>query len=273
MLARIQHKYASILISCSEEKYYKITAAWEYHSFMRILSGEMKIELAGETHTFGSGDTFLVPRKQLSTVIKRAHGGLPFNSILVRFRPEVLKDFYLNDKAKVKYACKQRVKAFGKHPLLDSYFASLMPYFDLENKLPDQLSSLKVNEALTILRELDSSVDCILSDYSVPDKIDLAAFMEQNYMHNMPLERFAFLSGRSISTFNRDFRNIFHDMPQKWLIVKRLELAQLQLADKKSKPNEVYAEVGFKNLSHFSYCFKKHFGLSPAAYSNRKDIA
>jgi len=34
------------------------------------------------------------------------------------------------------------------------------------------------------------------------------------------------------------------------------------LLEKKKKPTEVYLEVGFEDLSHFSFNFKKKYGLS-----------
>ena len=33
--------------------------------------------------------------------------------------------------------------------------------------------------------------------------------MEEHYMYNLPLERFAFLTGRSLTTFKSDFKKIF----------------------------------------------------------------
>ena len=49
----------------------------------------------------------------------------------------------------------------------------------------------------------------------------------------------------------------------KWLTKKRLELAYYQLTEKKKKPTEVYLEVGFEDLSHFSYAFKNQYGVAP----------
>lgn len=59
------------------------------------------------------------------------------------------------------------------------------------------------------------------------------------------------------------FFKLFDTTPQKWLTAKRLELAYYHLTEKKKKPTEVYLEVGFEDLSHFSYIFKKKHGVSP----------
>ena len=114
------------------------------------------------------------------------------------------------------------------------------------------------------MRSIDKAVDGLLTDFSEPGKVNLVDYMEKNYMFNMPLKKFSYLTGRSIATFNRDFRKAYHISPQKWLIQKRLELAHYLLKEDNKKPVEVYFVSGFENLSHFSYSFKKHFGYSPS---------
>jgi AraC-like DNA-binding protein len=81
-------------------------------------------------------------------------------------------------------------------------------------------------------------------------------------MFNMPLEKLGYLMGRSLSTFNRDFRKAFNCSLQRWLTQKRLELAHYQLVEKHKKPVEVYIEYGFEDLSHLSFAFKKEFGYA-----------
>lgn len=82
-------------------------------------------------------------------------------------------------------------------------------------------------------------------------------------MFNLTLEKFGYLTGRSLTTFKRDFKKAFNSSPQKWIIQKRLELAHYQLSEKGRKPKDLYLEIGFENLSHFSFAFKKHFGYAP----------
>jgi len=105
----------------------------------------------------------------------------------------------------------------------------------------------------------------ILFNFDEDFKIDLEAYMNKNYMHNIPLEKFATLTGRSISTFKRDFQTIFNDTPNKWLIKKRLDLAHFLISKKHQKPTDVYFDVGFVNFSHFSRIFKSEFGVNPSA--------
>ena len=138
MIKKTANQYAEILMSCVEEKYFNAEAVWEYHSLMRIISGEMKIVLSDDSFTFQAGDTLLVPRNQLSTVIKKPKDGQPYKSILVSLRQERLKEYYTQKKFRDIKPSEQKIKRFGKSPLLDSYFASMMPYFELEKELPQK---------------------------------------------------------------------------------------------------------------------------------------
>jgi len=122
---------------------------------------------------------------------------------------------------------------------------------------------MKIVEALTILRTIDINVDNFFSTFLQSYKLDIADFMEKNYTHNLTIERFSILTGRSLITFKRDFKNAYHTTPQKWILQKRLELAHYKLSEKGRKPKDVYLATGFENLSHFSHAFKKRFGYAP----------
>jgi AraC-like DNA-binding protein len=174
-----------------------------------------------------------------------------------------LREFYANLNVITKVAATHKIRSFEKHPLLESCLASLIPYFEVKDIFPQNIASLKITEAISILRTIDKDIDNILANFDKPHKIDLVNFMEKNFMFNMPLEKFGYLTGRSLTTFKRDFHKIYDTTPQRWLTQKRLELAHYQLTEKNKKPVEVYLETGFENLSHFSYAFKKQFGQTP----------
>lgn len=251
-----------IKLSCYEDKFFKSDIMFEHHMLVWFISGETKIVQADATYFFKKGDIFLIPRNQLATIINYPKDGQPHKTVVMHLSTERLRDFYANLDVKPKALASQKIYCFNNHPLLESCLASLIPYFEMKD-LPEDIASLKITEAISVLRTIDKDIDNILANFEEPGKIDLISYMEKNFMFNLPLEKFSYLTGRSLTTFKRDFSKTFNTTPQRWLTQKRLELAHYQLTEKNRKPVEVYLETGFENLSHFSYAFKKQFGLTP----------
>lgn len=260
-----QAKYitADIKLSCYEDKFFKSDIMFDHHMLIWFISGETKIVQADATYFFKHGNIFLIPRNQLATIINYPKDGQPHKTVVMHLSEERLRDFYASLNVQPKAPESQKIYSFNHHPLLASCLASLVPYFEMK-QLPENIAALKITEAISILRTIDKGIDNVLANFEEPGKIDLAGYMEKNFMFNLPLEKFSYLTGRSLSTFKRDFRRVFNTTPQRWLTQKRLELAHYQFVEKKKKPIDVCYEVGFENLSHFSYSFKKHFGYAPS---------
>lgn len=252
-----------IKLSSYKDKLFKSDLIFEDHMLIWFISGQTKIIQADTTFYFKTGDIFLIPRNLLATVINYPTDGVPHKTVVIHLSTQRLKQFYQNINIDKSPPSLQKIFSFNNHPLLQSYLASVIPYFDLQGEFPEHIASLKISEAISILREIDKSVDSVLANFEQPGKIDLINFMERNFMFNMPMEKLGYLTGRSLSTFNRDFKKQFNSTPQKWLTDKRLQLAYYQLSQKKKKPIEVYLEVGFEDLSHFSFAFKKKYGFAP----------
>ncbi len=236
---------------------------FEHHILVWFISGETKIIEAGNTHTFKAGDIFLIPRNQLATVVNYPKDGKPHQAVAMHLTRERLKNYYAKHKIVKNGEPVQKVYRFKKHPLLESCFASLIPYFDLGEDLPLEIAAIKLDEVISILRSTHKNVDGLLANFDEPGKINLPDYMERNYMFNMPMERFSYLTGRSVATFRRDFKRAYKKTPQKWLTEKRLHLAHYLIAEKQMKPIDAYMEAGFENLSHFSFAFKKYYGYPP----------
>ena len=148
--------------------------------------------------------------------------------------------------------------------IFKNYIDSLVPYLEHSEYLTEELVSAKVKEAVMVFLTTNPELKELLFDFSEPGKIDLEAYMNEHYHYNGDLEHFAYLTGRSLSTFKRDFEKIFHTTPSRWLLQKKLEDAHYLLKQKKLKATDVYIEVGFKDYAHFFVSFKKLFGMSPS---------
>jgi AraC-like DNA-binding protein len=122
----------------------------------------------------------------------------------------------------------------------------------------------KPEEAILLMLRLDPTAKDLLFDFSKPGKTDLEEFMSRHFTFNVEMKWFAYLTGRSLATFKRDFEKIFHTSPGKWLQKKRLAQAYYLIKEEGRRPSDVYLEVGFEDLSHFSFAFKKAFGKAPS---------
>lgn len=251
-----------IKLSCYEDRFFKSDIMFEHHMLIWFISGETKIVQADATYTFGEGDIFLIPRNELATIINYPKNGQPHQTVVMHLTPERLKDFYADLSVKPGAQESKKIYCYNNHPLLESCLASLIPYFEMD-ELPHNIASLKITEAISILRTIDKGIDSTLANFKEPGKVDLVSFMEKNFMFNLSLAKFSYLTGRSLTTFKRDFSKAFSTTPQRWLTRKRLELAHYQLTNKDKKPIDVCYEVGFENLSHFSFAFKRRFGYPP----------
>ncbi|MBP7555691.1 MAG: AraC family transcriptional regulator [Chitinophagaceae bacterium] len=251
-----------IKLSSYDDNFFKSDIMFDHHMLVWFISGETKIVQADATYFFKKGDIFLIPRNQLATIINYPKDGQPHKTVVMHLSVERLRDFYAGRNVKTRPLKSSKIYSFSNHPLLESCLASLIPYFDMKD-IPVDIASIKITEAISILRTLDTDIDNVLANFEEPGKIDLADYMEKNFMFNLPMEKFGYLTGRSLTTFKRDFKKTFNSTPQRWLTQKRLELAHYQFVEKKRKPVDVCYETGFENLSHFSFAFKKHFGYAP----------
>ena len=149
-------------------------------------------------------------------------------------------------------------------PILMGLMDSIKAYVTGQAQIDRNLIRIKTMEAIYAITASKPELLHIFNEFSEPSRADLVQFLEHNFTLNLPLEQLAEMSGRSLSTFNREFRKEFKISPHKWIKQKRLELAKKLLTHTSKKASDVYLEVGFEDLAHFSRSFKSQFGLNPS---------
>jgi len=148
--------------------------------------------------------------------------------------------------------------------ILKGLYESLTLYL-ADNQIPSKhLLFLKTKEALLGILQSSPKNLALFHEFSKPVKANLREFMIHHVTTEHSLATIAKLSGRSLSTFNRDFRKAFQIPPHKWILKKRLEKAREILLTTSKKSSEIYLELGFKDLAHFSRTFKKEFQITPS---------
>lgn len=239
------------------------------HYLVYIYSGEYHINEVGQKKIIiRPGECVFLRRNHRIDMEKLSKGDEPFRGIFMNLKRSFLREVFPKIK-KTDFPNADSLKLKNVLPITDkpeitSLFLSLTPYFDQSVTPSPDVMYIKQVEAVYSLLSSDKRFYPILFDFNEPWKIDLIEFMEQNYMYDLSMEEFASFTGRSLSTFKRDFKKVSNLPPQKWLIKKRLEVAYDLIKENGKRVSDVYVEVGFKNLSHFSLAFKKQYGFSPA---------
>lgn len=233
------------------------------HFFIYLAKGIMHGYDGHQDYTLNSGECCIVRKNRLARYNKQKVDDA-FEKVIVIFDELFLKGF--KERHQVTESTTNISEAFvriNQTELIPNYIHSLMPYYGSGGKVDETFANIKREELLLILLKVNPELKNILFDFGTPEKIDLEEFMNKNYRFNVSIERFAYLTGRSLSIFKKDFAKIFGETPSRWLIKKRLQEAYFQIEKKGKKPVEIYLDLGFENLSHFSFAFKKKFGLAP----------
>lgn len=237
----------------------------EHNILVLQVSGHFTLESANQRVTMRRGEMLLIRKNQLTEITKTPLNGEDYQTIVICLQEDLLRKIALEEKIEPqeKYTGDPNI-LIPSNDYLQGFFQSVMPYVQHpEEKITTALGIIKVKEAVQLLLHTMPSLKQFLFDFSEPHKIDLEKFMLGNFHFNIPIEKFAQLTGRSLAGFKRDFQKTFGMSPRQWLQEKRLTEARHLIDNKNRKPSSIYLELGFESLSHFSHSFKKKFGKAP----------
>jgi len=229
------------------------------------VSGQFLLETASQRVSMRRGEMLLIRKNQLGTITKTPLDGEDYQTIVICLKEDLLRGMALEEQIEVrkKYSGPPNILIPG-NDFLRGFFQSVMPYVrHPEEKLATDMGTLKVKEGVQLLLHAVPELREFLFDFSDPYKIDLEKFMLGNFHFNVPVEKFARLTGRSLAGFKRDFQKTFGMAPRQWLQERRLTEARHLIEKKNKKPSAIYLDLGFESLSHFSHSFKKKFGKAP----------
>ena len=228
------------------------------------VSGTMIMNDGNKEYIFKPGDVRFGRRNHLIKFNKLPPEGGEFKSLSVHFDQPFLRNLSMEAGYRSeKHIDGNAMIGLKPHPLYKNYFDSLSSYTQLNGEDDAGLVALKLKEAILLLLKVNPEMKDILFDFSEPGKIDLEAFMNRNFHFNVDLNRFAYLTGRSLATFKRDFEKSYHLTPSRWLQQRRLQEAYYLIKEKGKSASDIYLDLGFEDLSHFSFAFKKKFGAAP----------
>ena len=268
----MEHSQSAIAYSCYHQAGRQGESFVSEHALSFVIAGSMVTNTGmGEIVTH-PGSLQLVRRNQLLRFTKYLSSAGEFKSLSLHLGQGLLQTMSKEYNLRPSLAKQSLPPAIPieMDAVMMSYLQSVLVYHETTGFTNQPVIDLKVREGVLLVLQQQPALANVLFDFSDPHKIDLEAFMSKNYLFNVGLERFAYLTGRSLATFKRDFDKIFHTSPHRWLRQKRLQEAYFLIHEQGRTASEVYLDLGFEDLSHFSFAFKQQFGESPSRVTASK---
>ena len=236
-------------------------------AFSIVTKGELQIKnLDGDFIKVSAGNIAFLPKGIffLSDIISEKED---FEATVLFMEENLILEFLKQQKH---LPLKQiQEKAFHHFPYNDGvkiYRDSLIKMANAK-ALPDSMTRTKLLEFLHLMadsQEKDSFFSALLA-LKKSEKRDIKSFMTSHFHKPLNVEDYAYLTGRSLSAFQRSFKEIFQASPKQWLIEKRMDLAS-ELLLKTDQVHDVAHEVGYDNTNHFIKAFSKKYGMTPKQY-------
>jgi AraC family transcriptional regulator, exoenzyme S synthesis regulatory protein ExsA len=241
---------------------------FEENAVIYVLEGKKRFSSPHEEVNVSKGDVVFIRRGfyLMSESIDES-----YQSLVFFFDEKLIKDFVNQHLELFENAQNESLstllvlhsdEAFGK------FIASIFPYFKSKTQFLNHFLKLKLQELLLHLLYFDKSRKLlnVLKNIYLGEKTDLEYLMQNYYLKPLSLEELAKVSGRSLSTFKRDFKDKFLSSPATWIRNKRLDRAAFLLKNQSKTVAEVSEEIGFESVSHFIKAFKEKFGKTPSKY-------
>jgi len=157
------------------------------------------------------------------------------------------------------------IPTFDAGDQIYKYMQSLLDvYLHFENS--HEMLEIKFRELLSLIK-LQRNGEKFLSQFygleSKHKRRDIREFMELNFLKNLNIEDYALLTGRSKSTFMREFKKLYDTTPNQWLIEKRLAKGHEMLMNTDVNVTDIAFEVGYENVSHFIKAYKNRYKITP----------
>lgn len=235
-------------------------------TLLLLTKGSLQIKHGAAYYSVGQNQMVLLKKDILVRYSSTTQIRSDTRFILVHLAEDLLKDFV--KQARLSVSRPQQSKAVTIDSIdfrLLKFLDSLSLYFDYRG-IDENITRIKLLELLYNMASKSGPVLEQLMDLRPHFRGDITATIEDHLMDTVSLPQLAEFSGRSLSSFKRDFIAIYNMSPSKWLRLRRLEKAAELFRNTTMTVTDVCYTLGFENLAHFSRLFKAHFGHAPSRF-------
>ncbi len=231
------------------------------------------VENGEETFTHPDGEQLVLKAKEMLFIPKNSFMLSDFQSehkpliaFIIFFDQSLIKEFLKKTNGVIKESpSKASSFKMPASPHITSYIETLKITYEKVSPTKE-LFQTKLLELLFLLDTLDNKEKLRLfltAENEDNTKRNIKYIMKEHGGTNLSIKDLAVISGRSQSSFIRDFKRQYGCTPNQWLKEQRLEKAHTMIKETSLSITEIGLEIGYENTSHFIKAFKEKYGHTP----------
>lgn len=225
------------------------------HAFSAVMQGEQLIQSYDGAHMrIKAGEIGFLPRG-MYTITDLIASKKGFETYLLFLPQSVISP--LLESAHLSPSPRQISKKFWKSKLHD-------PLRDLFDR-PQELRPTAFLDILLNNKGGEQLYQYLMQAHSRPNS-NMREFMERHFDKPLTIADYAYLTGRSLSSFHREFQQRFSTSPRQWIKEKRLEKSRQLLSEQGASVTDTVYAVGYQHISNFIKAFKARYQLTPKQY-------
>jgi AraC-like DNA-binding protein len=237
----------------------------EMHTLCFIQRGTLNVTLNEGTFDVHEGQIVLMHKAQMLHYKQTGDADGIYQNLLFFLADEFLDSFIKMSGISFARLSEPVVQvAQDVNERLQNYFRSVEAYFDEEANVDEALIRLKFMELLYELSNVNKNLLLQLLQARQQVKSDINRVIDDNYLKPLAVADFAYLSGRSLAAFKRDFTKVYGTSPAVYIKEKRLAKAREMLHNTQLPVSEICFLCGFESIAHFSKAYKAAFGVPPS---------
>jgi len=257
----------SVIESCTHTQNNTGSMFLEDHLLLFVIKGKYTVRYGNQSYTVKKNEMVLL---QKSIAVEYEKSGEKDEEYLLDYMMFFLKEDVINEFVKMadlkpSYpVALVAVSVKSVNDRLISYIESLKPYFQQPDEISSGLIKIKLLELLFDVADTDENFYFQFLQLKRKERKSITEVIEENIFNPVSLNDLAYLSGRSLSAFKREFKEIYNTSPLHYIRNRRLDKAKELLTHTSLSVTDVCFSTGFENASHFSKVFKERFGISPS---------
>ncbi|BCG60015.1 AraC family transcriptional regulator [Paenibacillus sp. URB8-2] len=263
----LKMKGLSVVESCTFTKGLKGTMFLEDHLLLFVLDGSYTVRFGSQEYIVRKNEMVLLQKSIMIEYEKSGEegSGYALDYMMFFLKEELLTEFIkMADLESNHPSALVPVSVKAVNERLINYIYSMKPYFKDADNIRDGLIKVKLLELLFDVADADEQFLYQFLQLKRTKRKSVTEVVEENITNPVSLNDLAYLSGRSLSAFKRDFQAIFNTSPLRWIRNRRLDIAKEMLLLTSLSVTDVCFSTGFESVAHFSKVFKERFGVSPS---------